>query len=531
LGKQFRGKEVALELAKDRRDDIECRQDEAGENVHAQPASKVVASALCGPGSFSSPLGNAYWVALLLVAVAIITPIWPVGYPGMVDYPNHLTRCYILAHFHDNPVWQTRYYVDREPLPNLAIDLIVVPLNHFLPIALSGKIFLTLTALLYVLGCAWLGYAVTAKRSWVALIAAFTFHNSTLLFGFVNYVFGVGVFLCGFAFWMQSRHRMSWLRFSICCLFSLAAFLAHLSAIVFLGVGCTTIALLELRSHRSALVLIRQLAWLACPIIAMAGFLKGSGKVGRVGWSTLTKKFILLFIPVRSYSLTLDVIVLAILAGCVLLMARRARIHSVWVVGLVMFVLFLITPNELFLGSALDARYVLPATLLLLLSVDPRWDCLQKLAFGIALFVMVLHTADIAWNWVAIDRRQQHVLALGAELPNDARVFVMPYSAVRTPGKLDRGFHNLVTLWTISHEADVSSLFSLAGQQPLVARHPPLCLDDQWMECVGHYDFILTDNPTPATEKLVRSVADQSAAWDSVTLWRIRHSSRDHPQN
>src|ERR1035441_5642758 len=113
---------------------------------------------------------KAYYAALLVVLLMVLAPIWIVKYPGMVDYPNHLVRCYILAHYHDNPLWQQRYLLDLSPLPNLAIDLIVTPLLRILPLIVAGKVFLSLAAALYVLGCSEVGRTVIGKLNWLALV-------------------------------------------------------------------------------------------------------------------------------------------------------------------------------------------------------------------------------------------------------------------------------------------------------------------------------------------------------------------------
>ena len=38
---------------------------------------------------------NIYYASLFMVLAVILVPLWLVTYPGMVDYPNHLARCYI----------------------------------------------------------------------------------------------------------------------------------------------------------------------------------------------------------------------------------------------------------------------------------------------------------------------------------------------------------------------------------------------------------------------------------------------------
>jgi hypothetical protein len=218
-----------------------------------------------------------YYALLLIVLFMILSPIWIVDYPAMVDYPNHLVRCYILAHYHDNPIWQQRYFLVHDPIPNLAIELVVVPLTRLLPLLVCGKVFLSLAATLYVVGCSEVGRAPTGKPNWLALVCAFTFYNSPLLFGFVNYVFGVGVFLCVFAFWLRVRNAMTPLRFFLCCLLSIVAFLVHLSSIVILGVACVTIALLDFVYDRKVRSLVVKLAWLAAPLLLMEASSKEAG--------------------------------------------------------------------------------------------------------------------------------------------------------------------------------------------------------------------------------------------------------------
>jgi hypothetical protein len=464
---------------------------------------------------------RSYRIALLFVAIVVAIPIWIVDYPGMVDYPNHLARCYVLAHYDANPIWQARYLVVHDPLPNLAIDLIVTPLNHFLPILISGKIFLTLTALLYLFGCVWLGRALIGKRNWIAPLAALTFYNSALLYGFENYVFGVAVFLCAFAFWMQSRSRMSWPRFLACCALSLVAFLSHLSAIMFLGVACLTVALVEWPRHKSVLLLLRQLAWLGCPLVLMFGFMHGSGKVGPIEWGSISDKALHLFTPIRAYNFAFDGAVLAVVLVCGVVVARSSKIHSAAVAGAVLFCLFLISPEGMFQSSAVDARYVLPAFLLVLLSIEPVWNQARKVALIVATLAMVARTVDIAANWVTVDRRERNVLQMADTLPRGARIFVIHPAPQATTGKLDRGFFEIITLWTISDEASVSSLFAAPGMQPLVARQP-VCNIERSPACLADYDYIWTDSSLPDTQKFLQSVADRTAAWESVSLWKIR---------
>jgi hypothetical protein len=482
---------------------------------------------------------KAYSVALLLVLLIILAPIWLVDYPGMVDYPNHLTRCYIVAHYHDNPIWQQRFIVVHDPIPNLAIDLIVTPLIYLLPLLVCGKIFLSLAAALYVIGCSEVGRAITGKPNWLALVCALTFYNSALLYGFVNYVFGLGIFLCAFAFWLRIRNAMTPLRFFLCCLFSIAAFLAHLSSFAILGVACCTIALLDFIRSRSVAELLKKTVWLACPLLLMACWLAASAlhmggspksqkQIGVIEWETFGGKLTNLLAPVRSYNIAVDLVVIALLLVSALILRKGCKIHSVAIVGLILFGLFLVTPSSVYAVYSADARYVVPGFLLLTLSIEPCQGRRLKIAMVVALVAMTLHIVSIAADWRTIDRRSRQVLAMGEVLPAGARVYVFEPSS-NFSAKRDRGFKHTIQYWALSHNADISTFFTVSGAQPLLRRQP-ICDNAEWKKCIASYDYLWTSDPPPPLREALTAVATPAATWEKITLWRINPSPATRQQ-
>src|SRR5215467_592761 len=83
-----------------------------------------------------------YWLSLCLVGAFLCLPVLSVTYAPLVDYPNHLARAYILYHYNETPAYQQAYYKLFEPIPNVAIDLIMVSLQRFVDILTGSKIFL-----------------------------------------------------------------------------------------------------------------------------------------------------------------------------------------------------------------------------------------------------------------------------------------------------------------------------------------------------------------------------------------------------
>jgi hypothetical protein len=316
---------------------------------------------------------------------------------------------------------------------------------------------------------------------------------------------------------------MSPLRFFLLCLLSLVAFLAHLSSVVILGVACCTIALLDFVRDRRIPGLIVKLAWLASPALLMAGLLKNTATAKTIEWSSLDGKLIKLLSPVRSYSMAVDVGVFLVLLVCALAIRIQCKVHSVAVASLVFFALYLITPDAISEVSAIDARYVMPVYLLLLLSIEPRWGRWQKAALAVALAAMAIRTGSITANWLTISQRSEQLLAMGNILPDGARIYVLKPS-LDLSAKSRRGDIHVIQLWSVSHDAELSNLFAFRGAQPLVFRQPP-CNDSKWIKCLASYDYIWTYDPPASLQQDILRIATPAAIWEKVTLWRVNRKS------
>ena len=148
-------------------------------------------------------------VACMLLCVTLI-PLALVHIPPLVDYPNHMARMQILVDDGRSEHLRQYYQIRWDILPNLAIDVLVPALARFVGIETAGKIFIGLTLFLLAGGVIALHYALHQHWSWWPLMAFFFLFNSILLWGFLNYLFGLGVALFIFAGWVAHRHRPLW---------------------------------------------------------------------------------------------------------------------------------------------------------------------------------------------------------------------------------------------------------------------------------------------------------------------------------
>ncbi len=176
----------------------------------ASPAALRVDAAVCGA------------VVLMLVAPFFIFDTIP-----LYDLPNHIARQYLL--FGPATPGNDGYYLAHWRLiPNLAMEGTVALLHSVVSVDLSIRIFLALTVAQLFLGTLALRHALLGRDSGLPLAAALFAYTGPLLFGFVNFCFGLGWVLWLFALWLRWRGRK--VSIPVLGLLAVVALLAHLLA-------------------------------------------------------------------------------------------------------------------------------------------------------------------------------------------------------------------------------------------------------------------------------------------------------------
>ncbi|MFN2454907.1 MAG: hypothetical protein ABR577_11870 [Pyrinomonadaceae bacterium] len=478
-----------------------------------------------------------YWWLLAAVGLFLCLPVLTVKYVPLVDYPNHLARAFILAHYTDVPAYALTYDRSFEPIPNLALDLIVPALSRFVGIIAAGKIFLTITILLFVMGCHLLGKAIHGRPTWLALPCCFFVYNSMLLYGFVNYVFGVGMFCISFAWWLKWREKWTIARVLFAALLVFCSYLAHLSAYSFLGVSFVVVTGWNFWKKRETLrAALIGFVPLLPPLISFVAFMRNDGQSSSVAWNTVGRKLVGMLALFLTYNYTIDLLVMLALAGIVVVLIRRTEsVDVVWplfIAGGVFALLYLICPMVIFTSSAADTRFILPAAVLLVLSL--KWNITVKAGKGLLLASLLLfsiHVCSIWSMWAVLDRR------IGAEverleaLPDGARVFPMPVMPKSLQeAKVARAFGHIVHYATIERHLLVPSLFARRGQQPLVFRtrpqyeEPENNYSEQWQEYAyqwQQYDYVWCYGTDEALERLLRERCRKVNEGDGFSLWQV----------
>ena len=138
-----------------------------------------------------------FWLWFLLAWAITAVPLMMLhGVPG-VDTPNHVARLHVLASLEQNHSLWTFYRVHWALLPNLAVDLFVTPIVYLFKVdaLILMKIFLVNMVGITGAGFAVLNRALSGKWSAWGLFGLLFSYSYVLGFGFINYLFGIGLAL------------------------------------------------------------------------------------------------------------------------------------------------------------------------------------------------------------------------------------------------------------------------------------------------------------------------------------------------
>jgi hypothetical protein len=419
---------------------------------------------------------RAFWVwggfALALNVVAV--PVFSTVLPPLLDYPNHLARMHLLLEGGD-----AFYAVRWAALPNLAGDLIVPPLARLMPLDIAAKLFLVMIFALLSGGAIWLNRAATGSWRLWPLLAFLFLYNRTFLWGFLNYLFGVGIALCGAASWLALEKKRYWLRILSSSLVALACYFSHIAAfgfyaLVILGIEAEPAAT-ELRA-RLWPALSRRIfiaaAQFAAPMVLLFGGSR-QAEPGTISYGAIWRKADLLFSVVDNYDRMFDITCFGLFLGLLGVLAWAKRLglarRLAWATGIV-FVVYLLLPSQIYGGSGTDHRLPTALFLLLVAASAPRFPNRRiAAAVGVgAALLLIVRLGVIERVWREADRVYSADLVGIDALPRGAKV------AVAYPAGL---FHvapvpevHLAALAVSRRGAFVPSLFAIPGQQPIALK-------------------------------------------------------------
>lgn len=441
-------------------------------------------------------------IAFILLCIAL-TPLALVRIPPFVDYPNHMARMQILADAGRSEYLRHYYEIHWDVLPNLAMDVLVPALAPLVGIEIAGKIFIGLTLGLLAGGVVALHYVLHRHWSCWPLVGFLFLFNSILLWGFLNYLFGLGLAILFFAGWVAYRHRPYRWTLPLFSALAVILFFAHLFAF---GVYALLISGYELgqwwrtRPHGPRLI---ESAWikavlsLVLPLallLASPTFrprsnelplaMKGTAAVSSVTLVPFSTKIEALKGTIRTDHQMLDRmtagLLLALVTGGLALGGLRICRSMIIPLGLI-GVAALIMPSTIGAMSMVEIR--MPIAFLLLAVAGSDWKCARRRwALAVAAGLAVLFAVRVGYvslRWQEADYHYTQFLQALEQLPQGTRLFSavklgttnpVDISETRRPEPVPMA--NLSCWAVITRAAFVSNLFSSPSQQPIELSSP-----------------------------------------------------------
>jgi hypothetical protein len=429
-------------------------------------------------------------IALLLLCGVLLAPLLLTDVPPLLDYPNHLARMVLLAWPHD-PTLSRLAVPHWGIIPDLAIDLVMPPLLHILPVYLAGRLVLGGIILLPVLGSVAYSRAACGERSWWALGVGLVGYNEAVLLGFVNFIAAVGVALFVAAAWLHWRETHPWRAGMLAATGALAVFFCHLMGLPLLALLLVSYEVTQV-SRRSgwhnAAARLLLLSAIFLPVVVLYALSPLSDQGGPVAFGSLWYKAWQAFAPVVNYRFGLDLVtacgIVAFLLACAL--SGRLRVAPAARLALpVLALLFVICPGNAKGAQNIDLRFSIMLALLLFAAVQPRAlprrVCQAATTAAIMLFALRMTVLAAAWHGSAADIADLRRVI--ADVPPDSTVLaasVAPSEAPRywqnapTWRRLSNGTRidpHMAALLLIEHHAFWPFLFDNPSQQP-IAQQP-----------------------------------------------------------
>ena len=426
-----------------------------------------------------------HFIAIVLVSVAFLLPIWFTRYPPLLDWPNHLARAYILAWYAKVPEFQSAFNVRWDLLPNLGVDILGMVLLRWLPYSFAGKIILSLAVLLFVAGCIWVSLGFYQRISLTTVVAAYFAYNFMFLYGFVNYALGIGLFLLTYGYWLRSTGTAPVMRVVLLVLLGTTCFFTHLSSFVFLTLALLVHLIVSFIQRRlSAGYLLYTASPLFAPLILFALYntkYGGTRGMHELRWEGIYSKIKGLAYAFASYDFVADsifgLILVVLLFSCITMC--HATIKRTGVLLAAIFTLsFIVLPTGGYAGTwAIDRRFVVPAAVILLLSINPSRSTNKKYFILLATASLLLF-ARVAWiwsQWHIMDRRIERQIGVFAQVfqyGDSIYPVVLLNRQDKQKWVQEMAFGHVICYAVITRHAFTPSLFAYAGQQPIKFRDP-----------------------------------------------------------
>jgi hypothetical protein len=465
----------------------------------------------------------------VLLAAAILLPIWIVHYPSILDFPNHVASTFVLGHLNDPSRTYGQYYAGEWGLkPYIATDFLMMELGKIVPALVAGKIVLSIGALGLPLA-AWFFLRQAhpgedALAFWFLLAA----HNIFFRYGFIGFFCSMGLMFLALGLWLRWLKNPSISRWSLVCLALTATYFTHIFGFIFamLIIGLYSVTRPRWRE------------WLWSAALAIPGFVFyfiSSRAVEKQGGGMEFRPFLeklgVLNLLLHSNSLLLDVVSFLALASILFFGWRRNREFN-WdwrwiVVAAGVFAAYIAMPIGYGDGWNVDIR-ALPVLFIALFAMARIGKRGWKLV-PLALLIFVARTYSVTQDFRAAQPELQGLARSFSLTTPNARVLPIVEGSWDEP--MDAYFAHFWAYGVVDRGWFSPYLFQLPGLLPLQITKDTYTLDGfwelsydervEWSGIQDDYDYVWGYDVPERFEPGLHSIGDVIYTSGKLQLFKI----------
>jgi hypothetical protein len=417
-------------------------------------------------------------------------PIIVTGTPPIHDYPFHLAKIDVLSRHGSSAFLQAHYEVSLHLQPNLLGDLLGVLLAKLLPIDLAGRFLVAAILATQISGVCALHHSVWRRKSLWPLASILVAYNFILLFGFLNYLLGIGLALWALAVGRWARNCVPPVRLLVGVCGALAVYFAHLVAFGLYSVAVTAFALQAAWRHKEKSIF-RQVAVDMAPLFLVLGIFVFSSTAGAGGFmffpegsSYLRSKLAWSLTPLLFGNLSVDLIHIGILIGAMALAGWMGsfRLHPEGtLVVLLLLATYLAAPVSAMSGTNLDKRIpvALAFFVVALTDLSPKgrtmgWSWRLMVLVGVGAVMVAVRLLIVGVHMQSTQQTLSDLRSALLRIPDGAVVFTATQGRNPSFGKRwvgwDPPIKHAVSFASLGRDVFVPATWAEATQQPIAIR-------------------------------------------------------------
>jgi hypothetical protein len=438
------------------------------------------------------------------------------------------------------------------------MDILVPSLAGILGIETSGRIFIFLIFVVTVCGALLVNKALYGRVSIGAFFVFCILYNGILAWGFMNFLFGLGMAMLAFGVYLLFQKNGALSRIIISSLLSMVVFICHLYAFVIYGILVIfyeIFKVLELRSDTSIVKLFRNLSIAGTqaivPIICFIYFspMSSGHVVSQIQFGNFRRKLEGLSFMFGNYNQGIDLICYVSIALFIgfMLWRRRIMIARPMLAALAFLCgVFVIIPAVIFSSSSADRRLIVAIALVAVSSLHLSVRSWRELLAAAATIgsVCLLQIGIAQHSWAAYEPRLRSYLTAFQKVEEGSNVAVavdpnaswFPINIRGVPSLLvlqGNAFPSQQFLWRGQNPVALSEKFErMAKAAPWDELYEQLLaiyearnrneLDEMVKGSLAEFQYLLVIHESPITASLADLGLDRIAYASDFDLYRLR---------